>query len=233
MAEFLYKIIPNVMDKQEDFFQAIWDTLVMAGWAGAFIIVFGLIVGVTLTVTRKDGIMQNIPLFQAIDKLVNLFRSIPFVILLASLMPLSRVIMGSAIGVKGAIVPLIIGAVPFYSRQVETALAEISPGKIEAALSMGCSPLGIIFRVYLRGRSRRLRRFRHKIRPRQEPGGRNVCDSNSDGNNSLYSPDNRKYDSEENSSLISMINKLKYFCRTAAAQVSSLKIYAELLTGKH
>ena len=150
MAEFLYKIIPNVMDKQEDFFQAIWDTLVMAGWAGAFIIAFGLIVGVTLTVTRKDGIMQNTPLFQTIDKLVNLFRSIPFVILLASLMPLSRIIMGSAIGVNGAIVPLIIGAVPFYSRQVETALAEISPGKIEAALSMGCSPLGIIFRVYLR-----------------------------------------------------------------------------------
>lgn len=150
MAEFLYKIIPNVMDKQEDFFQAIWDTLIMAGWAGVFIIVFGLIVGVTLTVTRKGGIMQNIPLFQTTDKLVNLFRSIPFVILLASLMPLSRLIMGSAIGVKGAIVPLIIGAVPFYSRQVETALAEISPGKIEAALSMGCSPIGIIFRVYLR-----------------------------------------------------------------------------------
>lgn len=150
MAELLYRVIPNVMDKQDDFFQAIWDTLVMAGWAGAFIIAFGLVVGVLLTVTRKGGILQNIPLFQMIDKLVNLFRSIPFVILLASLMPLSRIIMGSAIGVKGAIVPLIIGAVPFYSRQVETALAEIAPGKIEAALSMGCSPVGIIFRVYLR-----------------------------------------------------------------------------------
>ncbi len=150
MAELLYRVIPNVMDKQDDFFQAIWDTLVMAGWAGAFIIAFGLVVGVLLTVTRKGGILQNIPLFQTIDKLVNLFRSIPFVILLASLMPLSRIIMGSAIGVKGAIVPLIIGAVPFYSRQVETVLAEISSGKIEAALSMGCSPVGIIFRVYLR-----------------------------------------------------------------------------------
>lgn len=150
MAELLYRVIPNVMDKQDDFFQAIWDTLVMAGWAGAFIIAFGLVVGVLLTVTRKGGILQNIPLFQTIDKLVNLFRSIPFVILLASLMPLSRIIMGSAIGVKGAIVPLIIGAVPFYSRQVETALAEISSGKIEAALSMGCSPMGIIFRVYLK-----------------------------------------------------------------------------------
>lgn len=150
MAELLYRIIPNVIDKKEDFFKAIWDTLIMAGWSGAFIIGFGLIVGIILTVTRKGGILQNQPVFQVFDKVVNLFRSIPFVILLAGLMPLSRLIMGSAIGVKGAIVPLIIGAVPFYSRQVETALAEIAPGKIEAALSMGCSPAGIIFRVYLR-----------------------------------------------------------------------------------
>ena len=150
MEAMLYNLIPNVVEKKEDFFQAIWDTLVMAGWAGAFIFAFGMTVGIILTVTKSGGILPHSAVYQVFDKTVNLFRSIPFVILLAGLMPLSRLIMGSAIGVKGAIVPLIIGAVPFYSRQVETALAELDPGKIEAAQSMGCSIPGLIFRVYLK-----------------------------------------------------------------------------------
>lgn len=150
MVNSLYELIPNVIDKKEDFIQAIWDTLIMAGWAGIFIFVFGLILGIVLVVTRNGGILENKPIYQFVDKVVNLFRSIPFVILLAWLMPFSRLIVGTAIGIKGAIVPLVIGSVPFYSRQVETALMELNPGKIEAALSVGCSPFGIIFRVYLK-----------------------------------------------------------------------------------
>jgi D-methionine transport system permease protein len=84
------------------------------------------------------------------DKLISLFRSIPFIILLTWVMPISRSIMGTAIYVRGAIVPLVFGTVPFFSRQVESALAEIDYGLIEAALSMGSSPVEIIFRVYLK-----------------------------------------------------------------------------------
>ena len=85
-----------------------------------------------------------------LDKAINLFRSIPFVILIAVLMNLTKLIMGTRIGVRGVIVPLVFGSVPFFSRQVDSALASVDPGWIEAAQSMGISPIGIIFRVYLR-----------------------------------------------------------------------------------
>ena len=85
-----------------------------------------------------------------LDKVINFFRSIPFIILLTWVIPLSRAIMGTAIDVPGAIVPLVLGTVPFFSRQVESALAETDKGLVEAALSMGSSPMEIIFRVYLR-----------------------------------------------------------------------------------
>ena len=85
-----------------------------------------------------------------ISKVVNLFRSVPFIILLACLVPLSRLIMGTAIGVKGAIVPLVFGCAPFFTRQIESALADVDPGLIEAAQSMGLDNKDIIFRVYLK-----------------------------------------------------------------------------------
>ena len=94
--------------------------------------------------------MENRPIYQVLDKIINLFRSIPFIILLTALMPLSRWIMGTAIYVRGVIVPLVFGATPFFSRQVESALAQTDKGLVEAALSMGSSPFEVIFRVYLR-----------------------------------------------------------------------------------
>lgn len=150
MQEFLNNWIPNVMAKLPDFYAAIGDTLLMLIWSGAISFVLGLILGVLLTVTKPDGILENKIVYQILDKLVSLFRSIPFIILLTWVMPLSRVIMGTAIYVRGAIVPLVFGCVPFFTRQVQTALAELDPGLIEAALSMGSSPAEIIFRVYLR-----------------------------------------------------------------------------------
>ena len=150
MAELLNKIIPNVMNKLPDFLAAIKDTLVMVVWSGSIAFVLGLILGIIIVVTKPGGILQNKVLYQILDKLINFFRSIPFIILLTWVIPLSRAIMGTAINVPGAIVPLIMGTVPFFSRQVESALAETDSGLIEAALSMGSSPLEIIFRVYLR-----------------------------------------------------------------------------------
>lgn len=150
MQEFLINLIPNVMQKLPVFYQAIWDTLIMAAWSGIISFLLGLILGIVITVTRPGGILANKAVYQTLDKVINFFRSIPFIILLTGVMPLSRLLMGTAIGVNGAIVPLVFGTVPFFSRQIESALAEIDQGLIEAALSMGSSPLEIIFRVYLR-----------------------------------------------------------------------------------
>lgn len=122
----------------------------MTAWSGGFSFVIGLFFGIVLTVTKKGAILENKIIFHILDKLINFFRSIPFIILLTGIMPLSRLIMGTAIGVPGAIVPLIFGCVPFFTRQVETALAEVDSGLVEAALSMGLSPFEIIFRVYLK-----------------------------------------------------------------------------------
>ena len=136
--------------KLPDFYAAIGDTLLMVVWSGAISFVLGLALGVLLTVTKPGGILENKVVYQIVDKLVSLFRSIPFIILLTWVMPFSRVIMGTALYVRGAIVPLVFGAVPFFTRQVEGALAELDGGLIEAALSMGSTPLEIIFRVYLK-----------------------------------------------------------------------------------
>ena len=148
--DFILKILPNVASHPERFFNGFVETLIMTFWSGAISFVIGLLFGITLTVTKKDGILQNSVIYQILDKAINLFRSIPFIILLTGVMPLSRLIMGTAIGVRGAIVPLIFGCVPFFSRQVETALAEVDSGLVEAAESMGLSPFDIIFRVYLK-----------------------------------------------------------------------------------
>ncbi len=150
MSEFLEKIIPNVAAHPERFFNGLWETFIMTLWAGGISFVIGIVIGITITVTKKDGILENRVIYQILDKLINLFRSIPFIILLTGVMPLSRLLMGTAIGVKGAIVPLVFGCVPFFSRQVETALAEVDDGLVEAAESMGLAPVDIIFRVYLR-----------------------------------------------------------------------------------
>ncbi len=150
MQEFLNTYFGNVMAKLPDFYGSILDTLRMTGRAGAIAFVGGLFLGVVLTVTKEGGILQAKALYQVLDKIINFFRSIPFIILLAALIPLTRLISGTAIGVEGAIVPLVCGTIPFFARQIESALAEMDPGLVEAALSMGSSPVEIIFRVYLK-----------------------------------------------------------------------------------
>ncbi|MDR1978535.1 MAG: ABC transporter permease [Synergistaceae bacterium] len=147
---YLDYLMPNVTSKWPVFFRSIGETLVMVGCSGAISFVFGLFLGITVTVTKKNGILQNAAIYQTLDKTVNFFRSIPFIILLASLIPLTRWVMGSAIGVKGAIIPLVFGTVPFFTRQIETALAEVDRGVVEAAQSMGSGPMEIVVRVYLR-----------------------------------------------------------------------------------
>jgi ABC-type metal ion transport system, permease component len=150
MQEFLSNVLPNVMSKPNDLYISFSQTIYMMFISGLISFVFGIIFGVILIVTSPSGILKNRFIYTLLGGLVNIFRSIPFVILLAALIPFTRIIMGSAIGTKGALVPLVFGTVPFFTRQIESALAEVDKGLIEAAESMGSSPLEIIFRVYLR-----------------------------------------------------------------------------------
>ena len=150
MNDWLANYAPNLVQRWPEFGQAIIDTLIMTGWSGGISFVLGMIFGIILTVTKPGGVAENLPVFQILDKIINFFRSIPFIILLVALMPLTRLIMGTAIGVPGAIVPLIFGCVPFFTRQVEVALAEVPAGLVEAAEAMGCSTADIVWRVYLR-----------------------------------------------------------------------------------
>ena len=149
MADWLENIMPNVVDYWDKFLESCSATAQMFFLSGLFVLIFGLLFGVLLTVTKQGGLWENAVIYQIVDKVTNIFRSIPFLILLIFLIPLTRLIVGTAIGVRGAIVPLIFGAVPFFTRQVEVALASVSQGKVEAAQAMGSGKLGIIFRVYL------------------------------------------------------------------------------------
>ena len=147
--DLLQTLFPNVVSYNDIFVDSIIATFQMFAISGILTFVIGLAFGIALTVTRPDGIAPNKIIFGIDTLITNFFRSIPFVILLIFLIPLTRLITGTAIGVAGAIVPLVFGAVPFYTRQVETALVSVDKGKIEAARAFGSGTMGIIFRVYL------------------------------------------------------------------------------------
>lgn len=144
------KLFPNVIEFASDFPQAIIDTLLMLVISGLISVVIGILLAVIVVVTRKDGLKENQPVFWILDKIINLFRSIPFIILIPTVAVLSRALFGTTIGIEGALVPLIIGTAPFVARQMESAIMEIEPGIIEASIAMGLSTKEIIFDVYLR-----------------------------------------------------------------------------------
>jgi D-methionine transport system permease protein len=112
--------------------------------------VLGIILGVILLITDENGLTPNHLLYNILDKIVNVFRSLPFIILLGVIYKLTRFIVGTSIGSTAAIVPLVISTTPFFARQIQNALLEVDPGVVEAAQAMGTSNLDIIFRVYLK-----------------------------------------------------------------------------------
>ena len=144
MLDFLRDIAPNLVKKQGEFVGAIGQTLYMMAVSGGISFLIGMALGILLTVCKPGGIRPNRVIFTVLDRLINVLRSIPFIILLTAL------ISGSAIGTAGAIVPLVFGTVPFFTRQIETALAEVDSGLVEAAQAMGMIPWAIIWRVLLR-----------------------------------------------------------------------------------
>lgn len=125
------------------------DTLVMVIVSTLFAYLLGLPMGVALILTQPHGIRPNRVLNRVLGWIINIGRSLPFIILMVAIMDFTKLIVGTKIGVKGAIVPLVVSAAPFIARMVETSLAEVDAGVVEAAQSMGASPLQIVWKVYL------------------------------------------------------------------------------------
>lgn len=129
---------------------AIWETFYVTVLSTFFAVLIGLPLGVLLVVGEKNGVLP-LPrwLMVLLNGIVNLLRSVPFLILMIMVIPLSRVIVGTSIGTVATIVPLVVAAFPFVARLVETSLRELNPNIIEAAQSMGASPLQIITKVMI------------------------------------------------------------------------------------
>lgn len=126
------------------------DTLYMVFLSTVFAYLLGLPMGVLLSATSKGGILENRPFNTAFGWIINILRSIPFIILIVALLPLTRIIVRTVIGPNAAIVALVIAAAPFVARLVEGSLAELDAGVIEAAKCMGATNMQIIFHVMLK-----------------------------------------------------------------------------------
>ncbi|AOR63927.1 methionine ABC transporter permease [Pectobacterium wasabiae] len=133
----------------EQLLDATWETLYMTSVAGVATLIVGIILGVTLFLTSKGQLLQNRPVYLLISALVNIFRSIPFIILIVLLIPFTKTLVGTILGANAALPALIVGAAPFYARLVEIGLREVDKGVIEAARSMGAKTHTLIFRVLL------------------------------------------------------------------------------------
>lgn len=141
---------PNVVKIWPQFVQATWETIYMTFWSAVVAAVLGIGTGIFLVMTQPGGIDADPPFYSFLDKVVNLLRSVPFIILLAVIAPVTKYIVGTTVGTAAALVPLIVGIFPFYARQIQNALLSIEPSVIEAAQAMGSSPTEIVFRIYLR-----------------------------------------------------------------------------------
>jgi D-methionine transport system permease protein len=125
------------------------ETLYMVFASAFFATLAGFPLGIILVVTARGGILQEERIYRLLDSIVNVCRSFPFIILMIVLFPLSRLIVGTTIGTTASIVPLSIAAAPFVARITESALREVDPGLVEAAISMGAHPLSIISKVLI------------------------------------------------------------------------------------
>lgn len=144
MAENLF---PHL--KWDQLFAATQETLYMTALSGVATFVLGIALGLALFLTARGGLVQNRALYSGISLLVNIFRSIPFIILIVLLIPFTKALVGTILGANAALPALIVGAAPFYARLVEIALREVDKGVIEATRSMGARLSTLIFRVLL------------------------------------------------------------------------------------
>lgn len=149
MTNLINTLLPNVVNLYPDMIKALFETLYMVFISGIVSTIIGFIIGIVLIITRQDGLLENILINNILSKTMNILRSIPFIILLAAIVPLTRFITGTTIGTTGALVPLVFGSTPFVARQIESVFLDIDKGIIEAAQSMGSNPFEIIYRVMI------------------------------------------------------------------------------------
>lgn len=147
MKELLTQIMPNVVNFFPDMMKALGETMQMVTIATIISSLLGIPLGILLLVTSPKHILENKVIYSIGSKIVNGIRSVPFVILIAAIVPFTRWIVGTTIGIKGAYVPLVVGVTPFVARQVEVALYQIDKGVVEAARAMGLNPFQIITEV--------------------------------------------------------------------------------------
>lgn len=125
------------------------ETCMMTLFASLFSYLIGLPLGVLLVITRRGGIRPK-PVFNSVlGTVINFLRSVPFILLIAMLIPVTRIVMGTAIGTAASVFPLVISAAPYVARMVESSLLEVDPGVVEASQSMGSTDLQIVFKVLL------------------------------------------------------------------------------------
>ncbi len=129
---------------------AVGVTLKMVFLSGLFATVLGFAIGIVLVVTQKGGLCENAVVYKVLNVVVNIVRSFPFIILMISIIPFTRLIVGSSIGDTAALVPLTVAAAPFIGRIIQNALKEVDAGLVEAARSFGASRAQIVFRVMLK-----------------------------------------------------------------------------------
>lgn len=129
--------------------EATVDTLLMTGFSLLFTVLIGLPVGIILFLTAKGQLMQNRMAYQGLSLIVNVLRSIPFLILLIVMIPLTRILAGTSLGVQGSIPPLVMSAAPFFARLVENVLRELDPGVSEACRAMGANSRQTVFMALL------------------------------------------------------------------------------------
>ena len=144
MAETLF---PHL--KWEQLWAATLETLYMTALSGVATFVLGIVLGLALFLTARGGLFHNRAVYSVISIVVNVFRSIPFIILIVLLIPFTKTLVGTILGANAALPALIVGAAPFYARLVEIALREVDKGVIEATRSMGARLSTLVFRVLL------------------------------------------------------------------------------------
>lgn len=130
--------------------QAFKETVIMVFFSTIFSIIIGAIPGIALVVTAKGGIRENKIVFKILDSVTNVLRSLPFIILMVAIVPLTKLIVGKSYGTTAAIVPLTLAAAPFVTRIIENSLKEVDKGVIEAAKSFGATDSQIIFKVMIK-----------------------------------------------------------------------------------
>ena len=142
-------MLENLIELWPEFITAAWQTGLMLGIALSAAIILGIPLGVVLFITSKGQLLERPWLAQILGTIVNIVRSFPFIILMVSLVPFTRSVVGTTIGPLAAAVPLSIAAVPYFARLVEQCLREVPRGVIEAAIAVGASPLQIVVKVLL------------------------------------------------------------------------------------